>query len=147
MTSEAEEFLIGEKAIKPSGPTIFVWKLNRLSTLPRNALCPGESRLQKLGWGADLDVNMAVAHTWGAANIVGTIDALKGILGIFLGREFNEAIHCLTGGPFHHDMNGTSLRGWEQIGTASKERGHLLTSHSVRNLGIMVISNGITERI
>jgi hypothetical protein len=35
--------LVSEKAIKTGRPTVFVDKLDRLSTLPRNALRPGNN--------------------------------------------------------------------------------------------------------
>jgi hypothetical protein len=34
-------------------------------------------------------------------------------------------------------VNWTSLSGWEQVSTAPKERGDLLASHSVWDLGIV----------
>lgn len=91
---------------------------------------------------------MAAAHTWGAASIIGTADSVNGILSIFLCWKFNIAVHGLASGPFHDDVNGTSLRGWEQVSTASKERGNLLTSHGVRDLGIVTtVSNKILNEV
>lgn len=137
MTGQTEELLVSEEAIKTGRPTVFVDKLSGFSTLPRNALCPGKGSLEELGWGTEFYVNMAVAHTWGAASIIGTADSVNSIFGIFLCWKLNKAVHGLASGPFHDNVNWASLGGWEQVSVASKERGHLLASHGVRDLGIV----------
>ena len=146
VTSKAKQFLVSEEAIKTSGPTVFVDKLNRVPIFPCNALRAGKSSLEQLSRAAELYVNVTVAHTGSAASIIGTIDSLDCILSILHCRKFNIAVHGLASGPFHDNMNRASVSRWEQGRTASKERGYLHAGHSVRDLSIIIISSGILNK-
>lgn len=133
MATHTEQLLVGHEANEARQIQFLgvLWNFDGAATLPLDALGPGEQGLHQGILGAKGDINVAVAHTGTLRGIVQFLDTVNCSLGIFGGCELYVAVHSLSRGTFHNDMDWEPIR---EAGIPSKKLGHLVAGDRVRDL-------------
>lgn len=144
MASQTKQLLISEKAVEASGPFIRVLQSNRLCVNPCNTLGQRKDGFHHLGRAAQLHIDMATAHAWGAAKIIVAINAIHDVLGILLRWILNKAVHCFSSRSLHDDMDGRTLSRGHGAITPSKESRDFLASDGIWDLMMIVSQVGLT---
>lgn len=109
MANAIDNFLTGEKARESSREGVVIGDSGRHSIFPDDALGTREEVLEQSVLVTELNVNRAITQTRSAASLINSVDASSCLLGISHRLELRIALHCLSSGTFHYDMDCTAL--------------------------------------
>lgn len=109
MTNGQSYFLPGEETSKARAIRVAILLGIWHTAPPNNALCTWEQVFQKLVLVSKININVAITKTRRTSRLVDTVDAISGVSRIGMGLKLGIAVHRLSGGSFHNDMDWTAL--------------------------------------
>lgn len=109
MANGINNFLAGEEARESSRKGVIIGKGGRHSIFPDDALSTREQILEQSVLVTELNINRAITQTRSAASLINSVDASSCLVGISRGLELRIAVHCLSGGTLHYDMDCATL--------------------------------------
>lgn len=109
MANGIDDFLAGKKAREPSRKGVIIGDGGWHSIFPDDALGTREQVLEQSVLVTEFNINRAITQTRRATSLINSVNASSCLLSIIRGLELRIAVHCLSGGTFHYDVDCAAL--------------------------------------